>query len=68
MSKKKVEVNFDNAYAELKEIHAKIQDDNISIEEISTLIRRSTELIKFCKDRLRTIEGDIDQAFQDEPQ
>lgn len=68
MAKKKVELNFDDAYAELKEIHAKIQDDNISIEEISTLIRRSTELIKFCKERLRSIEGDIDQAFQDDTQ
>lgn len=65
MSKKKESINFDNAYTELQAIHAKIQDDNISIEEISTLIRRSTELIKFCKERLRSIEGDIDQAFEE---
>ena len=66
MSKKKASINFDDAYTELQEIHARIQDDNISIEEISTLIRRSTELIKFCKKRLRSIEGDIDQAFEEE--
>jgi exodeoxyribonuclease VII small subunit len=66
MSKKKASINFDDAYTELQAIHAKIQDDNISIEEISTLIRRSTQLIKFCKKRLRSIEGDIDQAFEEE--
>lgn len=64
--KKKEELNFDQAYEELQHIHQKIQDDSISIEEISTLIRRSTELIKFCKERLRTIESDIDDAFKDE--
>lgn len=67
MTKKKSKtMNFDEAYAELKEIHNKIQDDSISIEKVSELIKRSTELISFCKERLRTIEDDIDQAFKDE--
>ena len=66
MAKKKKELNFDDAYSELTAIHQKIQDDSTSVEEISTLIRRSTELIKYCKDRLKGIETDIDKAFQDE--
>jgi len=41
MAKKKA-INFDEAYVELQEIHAKIQDDSVSIEEISNLIRRSS--------------------------
>ena len=59
-------LNFDSAYAELLEIQNKIQDENVSVEEISKMIKRSTELIKFCKDRLRGIEEDIDEAFNDE--
>jgi len=59
-------LNFDSAYAELLDIQSKIQDENVSVEEISKMIKRSTELIKFCKDRLRGIETDIDKAFADE--
>lgn len=66
MAKKKEEQTFDEAYEELTSIHLKIQDDSISIEEISKLVRRSTELIKFCKERLRKVEKDIDEAFRDE--
>ncbi len=66
MAKKKKDPNFDEAYLELQEIHEKIQDESVSIEEIAQLIRRSSELIQYCKDRLKGIESDIDKAFQDE--
>lgn len=58
--------NFDQAYQELLEIQAQIQGDDISVENISKLVKRSTELINFCKERLRNIEQDIDEAFKDE--
>lgn len=57
------ELNFDLAYEELQIIQQKIQSDDVSVEELSTLVKRGAELIQFCKKRLRSIETDIDQAF-----
>jgi len=63
MSKK---LNFDEAYNELQDILSKIQSDEVSVEELSKLVKRGAELIQYCKKRLRTIEGDINEAFKDE--
>jgi exodeoxyribonuclease VII small subunit len=53
---KKEELNYDNAFAELKLIIEQIQDDNIEIEKLSNLIKRANELKQFCESRLRNIE------------
>ena len=63
MSKK---LNFDQAYKELQDILGQIQSEEVSVEELSKLVKRGAELIQYCKKRLRTIEEDIDQAFRDD--
>jgi exodeoxyribonuclease VII small subunit len=59
-------INFDAAYLELQTIQAKIQGEDVSVEELSTLIKRGSELIQLCKTRLRSIEEDIDKAFSED--
>jgi exodeoxyribonuclease VII small subunit len=56
------ELNYDSAYAELQSIINQIQDDNIEIEILSSLIKRANELKKYCESRLRSIEEDIKQS------
>ncbi len=59
-------LNFDSAYAELLSIQHKIQDDSLNVEELASLVKRSAELIQFCKKRLRSIEDDVNHAFEGE--
>jgi exodeoxyribonuclease VII small subunit len=63
MKKKKDDLSFDKAYTELEEISRAIQSGTIGIDDLSVKVARASELIKFCKQKLRTIEGDLTTVF-----
>ncbi len=52
--------SFDKAYSELQKISDLLQQDDISIDKLSTHIKKASELVRFCKDKLRTISEEID--------
>ncbi len=53
------EVNYEKAMHELETIVAGIEDDQISIDELSAKVKRATELIKICQGKLYKTEKDI---------
>jgi len=65
MSNKKK--GFDQAYEELQEIVASLQDDETGIDSLSSKMKRAKELVEFCRDKLREVEEDIEAIeFDDE--
>ena len=64
MSKKTL--NYDSAYAELETIVEALQNDSLGLEEINSKMQRAFELLNFCRTRLREIESDFEDFFQDE--
>ena len=60
---------FDQAYEELQEIVASLQDDETGIDSLSSKMKRAKELVEFCRDKLREVEEDIEAIeFDDEKQ
>ena len=57
MAKKK---GFDQAYEELQDIVAKLQEDDAGIDSLSSKMKRAKELVEFCRDKLREVEEDIE--------
>ena len=53
------EIKYEEAMQELETIVAGIEEDQISIDELSTQVKRATELIKLCKSKLFKTEKDI---------
>ena len=51
--------SYDKAYAELQEILADMQGENVSIDKLGEKIKKATTLINFCKERLRSIDEEI---------
>ena len=51
--------NYEKAMNELETIVAGIENDQISIDELSTKVKRATELIKLCQGKLYKTEKDI---------
>lgn len=64
MSKKK-EMTYDSALAELQDIVAQMQEDVVNVDELSEKARRATELIKYCQNRLRKIEEEVNGLFEE---
>ena len=47
--------NYAEAMAELESIAAKVEDPKTAMEDIGALVSRSKELLKACRDYLRTV-------------
>ncbi|MDA3905719.1 MAG: exodeoxyribonuclease VII small subunit [Bacteroidales bacterium] len=56
MSKK---LTYSAALAELENIIQEIENEEISIDDLSLKVKRAATLLKFSKEKLRETEGDI---------
>lgn len=58
-------ITYTAAFEELQQIVADIEDGEISVDELSTKVKRATELIKICKEKLTSTEGDVQQILKE---
>ena len=65
MSKKeKTPTNYEQAMEELKSIVAELQQEAISVDDLADKARRAAELIRFCREKLRSVETDLKGLFE----
>jgi len=57
---------FDAAYRELQKIVDQLQSEDVSIDKLTTQIKKATELVKFCKSKLRVVQDEIASVSEDE--
>lgn len=50
---------YTDAFAELETIVAEIENGEISVDELSTKVKRATVLIQICKEKLTTTEDNV---------
>lgn len=60
-------LTYDAAFAELNQILADLQSDETGLETLSIKLKRAAELSEFCKEKLRSIEADIEKIISPEP-
>ncbi len=63
MSKKKP--TYESALKELQHILAELQDQQVSVDELSSKVKRAAELVKFCKEKLRKVKDETDRLFEE---
>lgn len=56
-------LSYEAAVKELQEIINELQAEIVSIDELSNKVKRAAELIKYCKEKLRTTEKEIGDLF-----
>ena len=59
------EIKYTEAYEELQEIVADIEEGEISVDELSKKVKRATELIRICKSKLTETEGDVNKILEE---
>ncbi|MFK7784174.1 MAG: exodeoxyribonuclease VII small subunit [Crocinitomicaceae bacterium] len=62
MSKKQT---YSDAFAELQQIVADIEDGEISVDELSEKVKRASELIAVCKKKLTSTEEDVNSILKE---
>lgn len=58
------ELTYDKAYQELQTIVDRLQSEEIGLDTLSKEVKRAAELVAFCKEKLRSIETEIDESLK----
>jgi exodeoxyribonuclease VII small subunit len=59
-----VNITYDQAFAELETIATAIQNETVSIDELSEKVKRASELIEFCQKKLRSTETEVNKIIE----
>ena len=63
MSKSKM--TYTSAITELEEIVKDIESGEIDVDVLTVKVKRASKLIKFCKDRLRNTQKEVEKTLVD---
>ena len=56
-------LKYDEALTELQEILGGLQDETLSIDDLTTSIKRASELLEACNSRLRTTQKEVEEII-----
>ncbi len=59
MKKQEAKLTYESAYAELQLIMQEVQQETVSIDDLAAKIARASELIRYCRERLRMTEEEV---------
>jgi exodeoxyribonuclease VII small subunit len=57
--------DYTEAFEELQEIVSQIEEGNISVDQLSAKVKRAALLIRICKDKLSSTEGDVEKILKE---
>ena len=63
MAKKKI--TYNEAIAEIENILAKIENEELDVDELSINVARVSDLIKICKDKLHKTETEVEKILSE---
>jgi exodeoxyribonuclease VII small subunit len=66
MTKQKTKLTYEAALQELQTIVAQLQEEAVSMDDLSEKVSRATELLNFCRERLRLTEEQVEGLFRTE--
>ncbi len=59
MQKVEEKLTYEKAYGELDRIMQDLQEDKISVDELTGKVKRAVVLITFCNEMLRSTEAEV---------
>ncbi|MFI3316748.1 MAG: exodeoxyribonuclease VII small subunit [Rikenellaceae bacterium] len=60
----KKNLSYDEAIAQIEEIMAKFRAGEMSVDELTLEVKRATELITYCRERLHKAEEDLKKVME----
>lgn len=62
---KEKEINYTQAFEELQSIVKKMENAEISVDELSEIIKRASFLITICKNKLTQTEEEVNKIIDE---
>lgn len=59
------QIKYTEAFEELQMIVTEIELGEISVDELSEKVKRASQLIKICKNKLSTTEEDVNKILKE---
>lgn len=56
--------SYEAAYSELKKIAAEIENESVSVDVLAAKVKRASELITYCQDKLRSTEQEVNNIIK----
>lgn len=66
MGKSEKEMKYADAIAEIEQILAQLHAEKISVDELEQKVKRATELIELCRERLCSVEKSVGALLAEE--
>ncbi len=63
MSKK--DIKYSKAIEELNDILAGLESENIDVDEVSEKVKRATELIRICREKIAKTESEVKKIVKE---
>ena len=57
-------MTYEKAYEELEAIMLELQEDRISVDDLTVKVKRAAELITFCNEMLRSTETEVNKIVK----
>ena len=57
-------LTYKEAMVEMEEIVAKLEDNQLNVDELSANVKRVSELIVFCKSKLHDTEEEVEKILK----
>lgn len=57
-------MTYEQAFEELKNIAAEIEDETVSVDVLADKVKRASELITFCQNKLRSTESEVNKIIK----
>ncbi|MBK9290967.1 MAG: exodeoxyribonuclease VII small subunit [Bacteroidetes bacterium] len=58
-------LTFESAFSELEQIVKALEDNTLTIDELSVSLQRASQLISFCRQKLQQTELDVQKILSD---
>lgn len=58
-------ITYTAAFEELQRIVRDMEDGEITVDELALKVKRASQLIQYCKQKLVSTEGDVNQILKE---
>jgi exodeoxyribonuclease VII small subunit len=56
-------LTYEKAFSELQEIAREIESENVAVDMLAQKVKRASELITYCQDKLRSTEKEVNKII-----